>query len=241
MPTPHVYLGLPSYGSVHPTQPKTVEQAARTLKVTVKAVTFSLLDLNFTALWALALNARKTDGVTHFGMLHADIQAETGWLDTLFWELVTHDADVLSVVVPIKDSRGLTSTAIPQSPDNPWKIERRITMRELADLPETFSAADYGYPGRHLLLNTGCWVARLDRPWCETVAFNTNVRLSRRENGDFAPEVESEDWNFSRHVAAAGGKLMATKKVKVTHFGEYGFVNHGEPWGAWEHDREAAV
>jgi hypothetical protein len=72
----------------------------------------SLLALVFNRLWCRALNERHDKGLTHFAMHHADIQAPAGWIDTLLAQQERVGADVLSVVVPIKDGRGLTSTGV---------------------------------------------------------------------------------------------------------------------------------
>lgn len=235
MPSPLIYLGLPHYGTFHQGTLNSVLNAARQCRVMVKATGFSLISVVFNMLWCAALNARSA-GVTHFAMLHSDIECEPGWLDTLFWELVRTDADVLSVAVAIKDERGLTSTALTRDPADIWRIDKRISLHELADLPETFSGPDCGDPDYVLLGNTGCWIARLDRPWCEQVCFTVRDRIVKNAKGEFEPHVDSEDWGFSRQLHALGCKVLATKKVKVSHHGDKGWANHGESKGTWETD-----
>lgn len=176
--------------------------------------------------------------VSHFAMLHDDVCPQEGWLDQLLGDLEEHSADVMSAVVPIKDEQGLTSTAI-DDPEDPWNVERRITMTELMRLPEVFGAADCGYPDRKLLVNTGCWICRLDREWRRHVSFTIRDRIVYKD-GKWTPEVASEDWNFSRDVQELGGKVMATRRVMLKHAGEMFYPNsHG--WGNWKHDHHFAA
>lgn len=190
----------------------------------------SLLTFNFNQLWATALNARATDGATHFAMLHDDVVPEPGWLDTLLGELVRLDADVVSCVIPFKDDSGLTSTGV-ETGDR-WN-PRRLTMREVYQLPETFDDENAG--GR-LLLNTGCWVARLDRKWCERVCFEQMDSIIRTADGTFAARTASEDWNFTRAIRVSAlfhdepiPRLFATRKVRLFH-DQQRYHNAG-PWG----------
>ncbi len=174
--------------------------------------------------------------VTHFAMLHHDVCPQDGWLDVLMQEILKHDADVVSVAVPIKDNLGLTSTAI-DDPAKVWEVERRVTMTELHRLPETFSAADCGYPGRKLLVNTGCFVCRFDKSW-RFPPFRFHIDDVVSYDSDrcvFKAEVRPEDWNFSRHVQQEGGKVLATRKVLLTHSGDVAYTNQ-EPWGDFKVD-----
>jgi hypothetical protein len=104
---------------------------------TLHMETGSLLALMFNRTWCAALNQRRSRQLTHFAMHHADVEAPPGWLDLLVEEQQRVHADVLSVVVPIKDNRGLTSTGW-QDPET--RVIRRFTMSEIAKLPPTFSA-----------------------------------------------------------------------------------------------------
>ncbi len=192
----------------------------------------SLLPFTFNNLWTGFLNRRKSDGITHFAMLHDDVCPVSGWLDTLLDVLEEHDADAVSAVVPIKDGRGLTSTAV-EGVDE-WN-PRRLTLKEVYDLPETFAEQDVGGP---LLLNTGCWVCRLDRTWCEKVAFRQQDRIVKLPDGTFAPQTKSEDWDFSRQLRLLGCKLLATRKVQLEH--ERPEYTNTKPWGTWDTDRDAA-
>lgn len=238
MSKPHVFLALPSYvngpDSWRIAVAATLDATDGTCEVFRSVAEGSLLANVFNSLWCDALNSRENDRLTHFAMLHSDVCPEPGWLDILVREQEGTGADVLSVVIPIKDGRGVTSTAV-DNPDNPWEPLRRITLREAYQLPETFNADDAGHPGHRLLVNTGCWICRLDRPWCENVLFTVQDRISQSYAGRFSPQVISEDWNFSRQVQDAGGRVLATRKVRVIHRGVASYAND-RPWGTWERD-----
>ena len=186
----------------------------------------SLLPLAFNLLWTQALNAAKCGELTHFAMLHDDVCPDPGWLDVLLSELEWREADIVSAVVPMKDGRGLTSTALDVTGDewNPY----RLTLAEAFDREETFT-----HPA--ILLNTGCWVCRLDRPWCRKVWFRQCDRTREEPDGNLSAQTASEDWNFSRDVRACGGtRLYATRKVRLDH--ERAEFTNRHPWGMWTRD-----
>jgi hypothetical protein len=198
----------------------------------------SILPLTFDLLWAGALNAHEEGLASHFAMLHDDVCTAPDWLSILYQELLATDADIMAAVVPIKDDRGLTSTAI--ETDDLWN-PRRLTLAEVFALPATFSRPD-------LLLNTGCWLCRLDRPWVRRTALNNPDRLLvsfrqqnrivRSHDGRWGAETISEDWDFSRQVRAAGGtKLYATRKVSLYHERPEFHTRH--PWGRWRLDENS--
>jgi hypothetical protein len=196
----------------------------------------SLLADSFNRLWCQALNARA-QGVTHFAMLHADIVPRAGWLGVLLRELLAHSADLVSAVVPIKSIDGVTSTAI-DSP-NPFEVERRLTMAEVMQLPRTFSAADCGYPDRALLVNSGCWIADIRKPWAEQVRFQISNAITKNAAGQFESQVMSEDWDFSRQLHRLGATVLATRKVVLEHVGPHCYGN-ASAWGTKPIDHMAA-
>lgn len=190
----------------------------------------SFLTKTFNDLWCTALN-RRALGVTHFAMIHADISPITkGWVDVLLSELVRLDADMVSAISPIKTEHGWSSTGIAINDDDPW-LRRRLTMKEVYDLPETFGADDVGGP---LLLNTGLWVCRLDRPWCEQVCFDVFNRIVKKD-GTWHAEAISEDWLFSAALNRLGCKLYATRKVTLKHEGAAEYKTD-HVWGTQEKD-----
>lgn len=200
----------------------------------------SLLAHGFNNMWCRALNER----FDYFAMLHADIAPTHGWLDVLMDEMKATGADVLSCVVPFKEATGLTSTAI-GDPAESWKPRRRLTMTEIAELPDTFDAADAGYPGDVLLVNSGCFLVDLSKPWCRATNemgeaefhFEINDRIVNHRK-QFKSEVESEDWYASRQWARMGVKVLATKKVALNHRGVFNYPNYGD-WGDFKEDQNA--
>ncbi len=207
----------------------------------------SALAHNFNSLWSSALNLPN---VTHFAMLHDDLIPGEWWVDILLDELDRTDADVVSAVNAIKDHRGLTSTAV-GDPDDQFDY-RRITTTELQELPETFSIQHIpetltdGFR-TCLLVNTGCWLCDLRRPfWRETnedgtlkFTFTQNDRITYDDSASrYVVEFAPEDWQFSRECYRAGAKVVATRKVTTQHEGVNMFTVDS-PWGEFETDNEA--
>lgn len=192
-----------------------------------------------TRLWADALNVRDTtqreDGYRFrwFAMLHSDVDPGSWWVDRLINLAEEYEADLVSAVVPLKGDRGLTSTAIAH-PENPGLFCSRLTLRQLhhesfprtfdgelaakslAELPDDMHVASPS--GCHLLANTGCMVCRLDRPWSGEVWFDVVDRLFHAE-GMWRTASFPDDWGFTRRVAMAGGRVMATTEVETIHKG----------------------
>lgn len=199
----------------------------------------SLLANVFNSHWVNALNRQaKGEKITHFAMLHDDVVPEDAWVDKLVDELLLQQrmdstVDLLSVVVPIKDGYGVTSTAI--DGESPFEVTRRLTMTEVHNLPETFSNIDCGYPERALLVNTGCWICDFTKPWRFDVHFEIRDRILRLEDGTFTAQVAPEDWNFSRDLHNLGVGVRATTKIGVSHFGSLPYIN-AEPWGMHDQD-----
>jgi len=198
----------------------------------------SLLTFSFNDLWAKALNARNEHGIDRFVMLHSDIQPlASSWIDDLLDELNRTDADVLSAVIAIKDHNGLTSTAI----DTHLFRPRRLTFTEIAELPETFGGHDLACIHEEgegcnvdLLINTGLMAIRFDHPWVEQACFSFTDRIVKRD-GKYIAEIEPEDWKFSRWCHSQGLKVLATKKIKASHFGIVPFGND-RVWGTMKTD-----
>jgi hypothetical protein len=187
----------------------------------------SLLDHCFNRIWAKALDMRDQLDCTDLAIIHSDIGTDPGWLDILHKE--RGDADMCSAVVPIKNSCGLTSTAL--NTGDLW-LPRRLVMKEVMAMPETFASEDVGYP---LLLNTGLCVINLTRPWADQVCFDSLKRIVKKQDGTRVAQCVSEDWFFSNALNELGCKLVATRKVTVAHHGEREFTNN-HPWGLWKTD-----
>lgn len=201
----------------------------------------SLLARNFNALWCHGLNLKRCgEPVTRFAMLHDDVgPTESDWLDTLLNELDAGGFDVLSVAVPLKDSRGLTSCGLGDG--RTWEPVCRFTTTELARMPTTFTAADIGHPDKTLLVNTGCWACRFDADWVERICFTVRDQIwLNPATNRYEARVESEDWNASRQFARLGLKVGVTRAVKLRHYGATAYPNDavwGEPFDSTLTDR----
>lgn len=181
----------------------------------------SLLTWCFNSAWATALNLKEKEGLTHFLLWHADIRPQgDDWLDRFIAEMERTDADVLSAIVPIKDQRGLTSTAIDTDPWRPMRITQTQAQREL---PETWTAP-------WLLFNTGLMLVDFRKPWVYDTCFTMRDQIVRDENGNWTAMVEPEDWHFSRQCQRLSVKAYVTRKVTVDHFGT-GCWSSDKVWG----------
>jgi hypothetical protein len=244
-PRPKIYVGMPLY-----TRQVDMDAAVAYLEKPSRKIDFdvigsyknrSLLPYCFNELYADAIN-NMLHGVTHFAMQHGDAVPQVYWLDILYQEQVRLKADMVAAVIPLKDRSGRTSTAI-DNPENLW-APRRLTMEEVYNLPETFSIEDIqtagmGDPGGGLLLNTGCFICHLLKPWAmkinpangylQCMFMFRDAIIKNREN-KWQAAVASEDWNYSRWLNFENAKLFATRKVKVNHWGDESFTND-HPWG----------
>jgi hypothetical protein len=232
-----VFLAVPHNGQVSGEALPGLMWASGRGKLMVSPGKCSLLATNFNNLWVEALNKRREGNLTHFAMHHSDIQAPPYWLDTLLDEMDRVGADILSVVVCLKDDRGLTTTAVGSGTNS----IRRLTLREIHQLPETFRVEDIPgqEPTRRLLVNTGLWVCRFTDKWVEPPTFpGFHLRDQIRWNAErqaYEAVCLSEDWGFSEWAHNHGLKVFATRKVAVTHYGVYGFSTE-KPAGRWAID-----
>lgn len=189
----------------------------------------SLLPTAFNECLSSALTLRDEGKATHLAMLHADITADQGWLDTLWGEMWLHQADFMSAVVAIKAPGGRTSTGIGLADDR-WTVPRCVYLDDLATLPDTFGPEHVCKPGEVLLANTGCWLADIRKPFWSGYAFNlfSRVRKVPTSTGGEAWTVEtrSEDWELSHDMNAAGMRYMVTQRVKTWHEGGGRWPNH---------------
>ena len=202
--------------------------------VELLAVGGSLACMNFNRLWAWALNQNRRTPVSYFAMQHSDIEPQEFWLDPLIDELEAKNLDVLGVVAPIKDPRGVTSIAVGHPSGDPWRVACRLTMDEVHRLPETFTSEDVGGP---LLLNTGLWICKFDESWAKRVFFTVNDRIMLDRDGDYVVQVEPEDWFSSRLYHEMGLKVGCTRKVELWHRGTVAYGN-ARSWGTDPYDKE---
>jgi hypothetical protein len=234
----NLYLGVPHYGAIEPnTVPGLVQASFSASRVRLRLNGASLLAFNFNLLWCEALNGREQPGFTHFLLHHADIQAPGGFADSLMDEMDRTGADVLSVVVPLKDDRGLTSTGtMPPCPEAQYPVVKRLTMKEVCKLPTTFSANDVK-PGHWLAVNTGILLIDLRKAWVdEFPGFNIRDCIVRLPSGQLEPGCLSEDWNASAWAARRGLNVMATRIISVNHHGRQSWSN-ATAWGQWKTDK----
>ena len=211
----HILLGIPSSGGQLNSDlfmaliTETMQKKAPPLRIV--EIRSSATAFGFNQLWCIALNNR--DVLSHFLMLHTDVvPSDPGFVQTMLDEMERVGADVLSAVIPLKSETGITSTAL--APDmgrvhvlGERGTRRRLTMAEIAALPETFNAFDVvdaqqcAYRSPVLLVNTGLLLVDLRKPWVERVHFTLNDKLWQREDGKFVCDFEPEDWFFAARAA----------------------------------------
>jgi hypothetical protein len=196
----------------------------------------SLLPDACDSLWGKAITCNIKYGAQWFAMIHADVEPEQWWIDKLIAEAELHNADFLSAIIPIKSDKGLTSTSIAY-PQGSRRSGSRLTLKQVnhnnfpktVDIHAAVKAVRSSIPAQlqiqadetFLLCNTGCMVCRLDRPWRDPgkVHFQILNTLSIDDDGESTfSSTLSEDWFFTRAIAQAGGKVMATKALQVMHY-----------------------
>lgn len=260
---PAAFLGMPHRGRVHPESVtaalvgawKGEDHSAFTL--TVHPHDNSLLAHCFNQCWCKMLSEEHR-GWRYFAMLHSDIAPMLGWLEVLVEEMHAGGFDVMHAIVPIKDERGLTSTAIGHGTHaRRWELKRRLTQMEVkVALPPTFGieeVLDYadlkGFDPPHddlcLLPNTGCMVVDLGSPaWQEFPGFKVEDQLvvvtpeglvevkegRPRPPGTVLPNTVSEDWNLGMWCWRQGLRVGATSKVTVRHGGDH-WYDSCQVWG----------
>lgn len=231
-----VFIGVPTYdGRLDAdTASGVYMRATQEHRIIASVHGKSLLSSNCNELLCQAINAQVP--VDWFCMLHADIAPEPQWLDKMIAEAERHNADMLAACVPIKDDRGLTSTAL-----GPWSVGTaygRLSMRQLLsdDFPETFDAESIYRQFMQcdqrpaLWNNTGCMVLRMSK-WVPSIRFYNQDGITQRSDGTWFHWGFSEDWAFSLECEKAGLHVMATTAVKVRHKGSVSFPNT-EAWGS---------
>jgi hypothetical protein len=189
-------------------------------------------------LYCLALNDREQYG--WFMLWHSDIRIkEPGLISGLLLEMKRLGAGAISVLMAIKDEKGLTSTGLYFLQDGK-KRRRRLTIREAVRLPETFCADDlikfWDAPeNAALLVNTGLMLIDISRPWAEKIYFNISDKIVNT-NGKFVAIVDPEDWWISRQLYELEVPVYCTRKFTAYHKGIGLYSNCGE-WGTWEIDK----
>lgn len=216
-----VFLALPTYDetiyiNTMMTALNAVAQPSP-IEVCLEPGSGSLLPRVFNRLLASAV-AR---GYDRFAMLHSDIAAEPGWLDKMLRIMDERDADIVSVVAPIKDQRGMVSVATYDERDE----LRILTLDEIHDkLPETFDISDKWFAeigAKILAVNTGLMLMRLDRPWLRKWSGFRIVSEIRWTDEQIHCHVVSEDWDMSRELSKLmlPPRIVATRAVRLHHRG----------------------
>lgn len=185
-----------------------------------------VLPFCFNSLLCNALNHKKTHGITHFLLWHSDvIPTKKDWLLKMLRIQNETKADILSAVIPLKDQRGLTSTAI-DCYNNNWHV-RRLTMTEIFQREPTFTDPQ-------LLVNSGLMLVDLSYEWVTKIAFQFDEMI-RQVDGKFEALSMSEDWVWSRHARDLGAEIWATREIDLVHSGHMDFPNNA-PWGSLKED-----
>ena len=230
MPRPMFFVGRPSYNGWYwmGSEQAMGMASLKGKKIRVQRIASSLLPAQFNQLWCNARNA----GADYFAMLHADIGAPGGWLDVLHDEMQAHGAHIISAVVALKCENGTTSTAIDRH--GVYSQHQRLTVGEIAKLPETFSAADLP-DGGTLLINTGMMLWDLRAPESDKFpGFHFLDRVGYVEDGagnkKWLTVCEPEDWELSRWAASVGLKVMATRKIQTRHEGPKQYTTAAEDY-----------
>lgn len=238
-----VLLVQPGYGGIEPESYHAAQMATARrdqVKVGIMRPCCSLLAHAFNQ-GAVYCLTQKYD---YFAMLHGDLSAPNGWIDVMMDVLDAGKCDVLHAVAAIKDGRRLTSTAIAYW-DDQYAPVRRLTVKELAKLPDTFTVEDVrehiDQEAKRLLPNTGCLMFKADTWFKKFTGFTINDQIKTIDNSEWSIDVMPEDWNFGhwcgRNYVSVGG----TTAVRLEHFGRWTFTcdQNGGGWETDEHYLEA--
>jgi len=225
-----VFLALPTYDeTIYINTMMTALNAVprpSDVEVCLEPGSGSLLPRVFNRLLATAV-AR---GYDRFAMLHADIAAEPGWLAQMMAIQDEHDADIVSVVSPIKDARNLTSTCYYDADDE----LHILSLKECCEkLPPVFdvSAPWLQEQGAKVLgVNTGLMLMRLGRPWLTQWSGFRIISDITWDDGQIHCHVVSEDWQMCRELARVEHppKIVATTAVTMHHRGSMVWSNRAE-------------
>lgn len=228
-----VFFGVPTYkADCHVGILSVIPRMTRKHQAMFGNVDSSACCVTFNALYIMALEEYEKGNADWFLLWHSDIVPEPYFLDKMIDIAEEKQADILSVVAPIKDEKGLTSTALDEPVgDVPleWRV-RRLTMTEIMQREETFTAPN-------LLINTGLMLVRLSVPWRDQIRFHFEDQIIR-VHGRRRAVVMPEDWLFSRDARKLGcTSQWATRAIKLEHKGMATFPNSVK-WGTKETDAE---
>jgi hypothetical protein len=184
----------------------------------------------------------------YFAMMHADVCAAPGWLDTLVEEIEREDVEMVSSIIAIKDATDRTSTCIY---DPTIGKGENIKRSEVSKYPPTFGN-EILPAGQHLLLNTGLWICKFKDakkilvnnvdvvPWVEAFSFGQTDQIYRREDGMYDALATTEDWQMTLWMQGEGLSYKVTSKIPILHVGTAEWTTHVDTpqpdsgLGAWE-------
>lgn len=233
-----VYIGIPTYkndvdaGLLGPL----TNMSRQGHQVILGGMDSSACAMRFNQMLIQAKEMHFNGQCDFFLLWHSDIIPEHHFLDKLLEIQKRTGAEILSAVVPIKDERGMTSTALDEPVgDRPqdWS-PKRYSMAEVLAMPEK----TWTHP--KLLLNTGLFLLDLNAPWLdlEKINFRFEDKIMRYR-GRLMAFMKPEDWNFSKDARALGcTKQYATLEVRVEHRGLAVFPSD-QAWGAPTDDNSA--
>lgn len=229
--TRKIFLGSPFYQSVPGSCLLNRDNVTQNHLVWTSLTGNPFLAHNFNTLWSRCLNIRRRGTVAfdYHAMIHIDVNPHTKWwLDIMIEQAESVGADLLHVVLPIKTYHQITSTAVWDPKTN---IRRKLTMKEIRELPMVFDGESVG-PGLKLLASTGLWICRVNTWWSEKASilknrlwFEVKDKMVEDEEGDLVPKTSCDDWPFSKKLHDLGLKVYGTRSVVCGHFGEFEFRN----------------
>lgn len=177
-------------------------------------------------------DCRNEGNYDYFGLLHSDVAADPGWVDTLMEEMDKSGADIIHAVAAIKNMHGLTSTALAYS-DDEWAPVRKITTSELQTLPETFDIDAlrecYDSEAVRLLPNTGCLLMRCGE-WFDSFPGFAVLDRMIFDGDKWQAQTVPEDWNLGHWAARNGVKVVGTRVVVTEHWGRAPYPSN-QAWG----------
>jgi hypothetical protein len=239
-----IFLGIPQHGGTMSAATFSSALTAASFRghqVQFQVLGLSLLARNFNQLWINAWRNKFDFFVLHhsdIGVASDDVNMLGSWLDRIVERTESEKAAVTSIVSPIKSDAGHTSTGLDLVKDNPYTL-RRITIKELQSLPDTFYRADvcrlFGRDPEDagaFLVNTGVMVMNLrDWDWRGWPGFQIDDKIGWKKDGsDCEAFTEPEDWRLSRWLHERGWPYCAVKDFEISHVGQKIFPNCGN-WG----------
>lgn len=197
--------------------------------IPLKSQPISLLPLSFNVGFAVARNMYEAGEAEAFAMCHTDVVPRDLYcISVMIEKMELVKADLLSVVLAMKNRRRMTSTAVEI---DQWN-SRQLSLDEVHyGLPDPFTSEDAERVfGKSLLLNTGLWICKLG-DWCLQARFDDSNDIIRGEDGKWVPVAVGEDYHFSRQCRKLGLRLAATRSVVADHYdGDTPYSNQIVDW-----------